>query len=376
MEDTFINHNSFTFPGINSALVGLSKEILDKGVWRENNGFQKETANSCLELPYPVCVEITNPGCREVMLEERKWNRILPHAESLWILLGWNNLDDFTGRYVKNLYTFADDEHTWRAGYGPRMRGFTGVKTPYLRGIDFHEQPSELVEVDQLKYVVETLKREPTSRQALITIHDPGKDSDLELKTKDQPCTRSLHFMVVNGRLNCYVTMRSNDIINGFSAVNVFNFTFMQEYISYLTGIPMGKYYHIAHNLHVYENQLKLLITLSKISMDKAVTLDESCVFTNEMRYGEYFSYFTNPMNHVSYESFIKEAEKTYNYIDKLYNLNKNKDLTEDEVKQVIYDAGSDLSPFFFNWFKVFGDWGKRVKPLFQLAYEKYTLKK
>ena len=119
---------------------------------------------------------------------------------------------------------------------------------------------------DQLKFVIDTLKKEITSRQACITIHDPIKDNyvwngnEYVLKqTKDIPCTRTIQFMVVDGKLNCTVTMRSNDIWWGMSAVNVFNFTLMQEYIAGILGVKVGKYYHFVNNFHVYEDKLDQL---------------------------------------------------------------------------------------------------------------------
>ena len=69
------------------------------------------------------------------------------------------------------------------------------------------------------------------------------------------PCTRSLHFQrSVDGKLDMIVHMRSNDVLWGFSAVNVFNFTLMQEYLSHILDMPLGSYYHVADNFHFYEN--------------------------------------------------------------------------------------------------------------------------
>jgi thymidylate synthase len=47
--------------------------------------------------------------------------------------------------------------------------------------------------------------------------------------------------------------MRSNDLMWGTTAVNVFNFTFIQEYFAQILGLELGHYYHIVNNLHYYE---------------------------------------------------------------------------------------------------------------------------
>ena len=70
--------------------------------------------------------------------------------------------------------------------------------------------------------------------------------------------------MIVNGRMNCYVHIRSNDIVWGFSAVNVFNFTLMQEYVAMMVGVPVGQYFHYADNLHVYEDFVPLVEQMAK----------------------------------------------------------------------------------------------------------------
>lgn len=41
--------------------------------------------------------------------------------------------------------------------------------------------------------------------------------------------------------------MRSNDIIWGASAVNIFNYTFMQEYMATILGLGVGNYFPMQH---------------------------------------------------------------------------------------------------------------------------------
>lgn len=253
----------YSFKNLNEALLGMSMELLDNGVWEETRGFR------CKKLPHPILICIEDIRDRHVTLPERKWNKILPFVESLWIALGLNDLDVLPGNYVKKLYDFSDNGRTWRAGYGSRLRYFSGHENDYdisncrhakiySGGVNF---------TDQLKYVVDVLFKDINSRQAGITIHDPAKDDfygngNLKI-TKDQPCTRTIHFQMNEGKLDCTVTMRSNDILWGFSAINVFNFTFMQEYVASILDVPVGKYYHFVNNFHVYENfipKLELII--------------------------------------------------------------------------------------------------------------------
>lgn len=197
----------FIAENLNQALLITGRALLEKGVWRETRGYR------CLELPHPLLLCITNPTDRYCTIPERKWNKYLGWVESLWLAMGINDMK-MPSHYVKNLLSFSDDGKYMRAGYGPRLRGYNGSTKDYK----YSTSPAGRCGVDQLKFVIDTLQNEKTSRQACITIHDPIKD-DYEWngteyvlkKTKDIPCTRTLQFMVVEGKLDCTVTMRSND---------------------------------------------------------------------------------------------------------------------------------------------------------------------
>jgi len=291
------------FENLDQALIGMSKELMEGGIKRGTRGY------TCFELPHPVIICITNPSDRYVTIPERKWNKVLPFAESLWLALGLNDLDALPGAYVKNLYNFSDNGRTWRAGYGPRMRGFTGLDRDYDVS-DVNEKycfSGHVRHTDQLKFVIDTLKKDPNSRQALITIHDPAKDCfdvDNTLKiTKDQPCTRSIHFQITpSGKLDCIVDLRSNDVLWGFSAVNVFNFTMMQEYVANILGVEVGNYYHKADNFHYYDNMADRVGELA---------------YLNPAPYGT-FEKFQYSDKFVSLEDFDEQILKLYEYEQRL----------------------------------------------------------
>jgi thymidylate synthase len=249
----------YEFRGINSFLVGMSKELLKHGIERKTRNY------TCFEMPYPVMIKITDPTSRLVTVEERGWNLSLGYAESLWLALGQNNVE-FVGHYVNNLYTFSDDGKFMRAGYGPRLRHFSGVAEDYKIGDNYNKKfvnSESLVEVDQFEFVELSFKRDAYTRQGIITVEDPAKDCfehNYQIKTtKDFPCTKSLHFQRNRDKLDLIVNMRSNDFIWGAGGVNIFNFTFIQEYFAQIVGLEIGAYYHVVDNLHYYENHRERL---------------------------------------------------------------------------------------------------------------------
>lgn len=241
--------------GINSLLVDVCKKLISEGRTRNVRGFE------CVEFPEPVILKIKDPTARWITIPERKWNPILPYAESLWLASGRNDMD-FIQYFLPSLLDFSDDGVFMRGGYGPRFRNFSGNNVDYKIGNNsLLEAPSSCnVNTDQFLYVLKCFEKDRYTRQAVITIGDPAKDcfsKEGVLKiTKDIPCTRLIQFLCTpDNKLNMSVFMRSNDVIWGLSGVNIFNFTFMQEYFARMLGLDVGSYYHIVNNLHYYKNR-------------------------------------------------------------------------------------------------------------------------
>lgn len=253
--------HSETYQGINAFLTGASRLLVSEGRKRETRG------QICYELPEPFLFKITDPTARIVTIPEREWVRTLPYAESLWIASGRNDLAYIT-HYLKRMADFSDDGVYMRGGYGPRCRDYNGsIEDYHIETINIRQKGS----VDQLRYVVECFKQDIETRRAVISFGDPMKDDFDEngclKQSRDIPCTRELHFMKQpdSNKLDLIVKMRSNDFIWGASAVNVFNYTFMQEYVSTILGLELGSYYHLADNFHYYERHQTKVHKLAEI---------------------------------------------------------------------------------------------------------------
>ncbi|HVS90465.1 MAG TPA: thymidylate synthase [Mucilaginibacter sp.] len=290
------------FAGINSFLTGMSKILLKESVVRKTRGF------TCHEFPYPLVIKIKNPLSRIVTIPERQWNYILPYVESLWIASGRNDMR-MVGHYVKKLYDFSDDQETMRAGYGPRLRWFSGISDDYNTGYNksIPQNAKTTFEVDQFKFIEQTFKNDPCTRQAIVSLGDPAKDcfdQDHNLKrTKDFPCTRDIQFLRNNNKLDVIVHMRSNDFIWGATGVNIFNFTFMQEYFAQILGLEIGSYYHIVNNFHYYENFMEKLEILASVEnvKDEAYLYKKS--FNNLKEFDEKVAALEN------YEKLLRDTK-------------------------------------------------------------------
>jgi thymidylate synthase len=150
-------------------------------------------------------------------------------------LVGGMATDELTARHVRSLYKFTD-EGRFHGAYGIRVR-------------------------NQMRFVLDTLRDDPDSRQAVMTIFDG--DRDLYRNTRDTPCTLSLQFLIRDDCLNVIVTMRSNDLWLG-TPYDFFQFGVMQATMAQLLGIPIGWYVHQVGSLHVYEKNVQAATDLER----------------------------------------------------------------------------------------------------------------
>ena len=146
-------------------------------------------------------------------------------GELLWYLSGSNSLDDIK-RYSKAWENLSDDGYTVNSAYGYRIQSKFGF--------------------NQWEHVINLLRKDPNSRQAVIHIKDASDEP-----TKDLPCTVCLQYLIRDGKLHATTYMRSNDIWLGFP-YDVFSFTCLQIIMAFELGVDIGEYTHIAGSLHLY----------------------------------------------------------------------------------------------------------------------------
>lgn len=220
---------------LNDAFLQLCKVILRHGKLVDSRDM------STLEI-HPLVLEIEKPRERFLSIVGRGNNPFQTIYETLWVFAGRNDVEALS-YYMPRASNYSDDGKTWRGGYGPRL---------FTWGDD--------EKTNQIANVVAALKKDINTRQAVIEIWDPALDSNPDLKTKDRPCTNYLHFMVRDNALDIMVIMRSNDMWWGFNAINVFEWSFLQEYIASFIGRFVGKMYYIADSFHIYNSQIPNLI--------------------------------------------------------------------------------------------------------------------
>lgn len=202
----------------------------------EEKGSHEDSRNGPVKFVNRVLVHVDDAVNRWLVLNGRNNSIVATVAEIMWVLSGRANVSDWLVKYLPRATDYSDDGVNWRAAYGPRI---------YMNG--------------QLQTVIDKLRESPNTRQAMISIVDPARDTHEGLikeightKTKDTPCNNLLYFFVEDGKLCLHVTNRSNDVIWGAWSINFQEFTVLQEIVSLMTGIPIGSYSVYQNNLHVY----------------------------------------------------------------------------------------------------------------------------
>jgi len=173
---------------------------------------------------------------------KRDFNLKYAKAEWDWYLSGDNNirkLGELYGKVPEIWKRMADDYNLVNSNYGYQWQRVAGV--PYQGGTKY---------ISQLSYVVSLLKDNPKTRQAAISIYDAKEHARYKY---DTPCTYAIQFTILNNKLNMCVTMRSNDLWYGFCN-DQYCFSQLQIMVAKKLDIPVGTYYHFAHNLHLYNN--------------------------------------------------------------------------------------------------------------------------
>lgn len=175
-------------------------------------------------------VTLETPAERFITVPGRGNDVFAAIAETMWVIAGRNDVG-FLSRYLKRATQFSDDGLTWRGGYGPRLRNWNGV--------------------DQINEVRQLLGRDPNSRRAVAVLFNPGEDF---VETADVPCNNWLHFVQREGRLDLNVVVRSNDILWGFSGINTFEWSVLQEMMAFWLGLTVGRATFFISSLHLYDD--------------------------------------------------------------------------------------------------------------------------
>ena len=106
--------------------------------------------------------------------------------------------------------------------------------------------------VDQLRWLLEEIQRNPMSRRLIITGWNPAEAAQVALP----PCHTLFQFYVQDGELSCQLYQRSADIFLGVP-FNIASYSLLTMMIAQVSGLQPGEFVHTIGDAHLYNNHLE-----------------------------------------------------------------------------------------------------------------------
>jgi thymidylate synthase len=161
--------------------------------------------------------------------------------ELLWFINGDTNIKYLTDNGVKIWDEWADENGDLGPVYGKQWRSWT---TPDGKVID------------QLKEVIETLKKSPDSRRIIVSAWNVGELSEMAL----MPCHALFQFYVADNKLSCQLYQRSADVFLGVP-FNIASYALLTMMIAQVCDLEVGDFVWTGGDTHIYSNHYEQVQT-------------------------------------------------------------------------------------------------------------------
>ena len=109
------------------------------------------------------------------------------------------------------------------------------------------------VETDQLRILIEGIKRDPHGRRHILSAWNPGELDQMALP----PCHVLAQFYVSkDGKLSCQMYQRSCDMFLG-GPFNIASYSLLTAMIAQVCGLTPGEFVHVLGDAHIYLNHVE-----------------------------------------------------------------------------------------------------------------------
>lgn len=157
--------------------------------------------------------------------------------ELIWFLAGDTNIAYLKENGVSIWDEWADENGDLGPVYGKQWRSWAA---PDGRSID------------QIAWVVDEIKKNPSSRRLVVSAWNPAELGDMALA----PCHCLFQFFVADGRLSCQLYQRSADIFLGVP-FNIASYALLTEMVAQVCGLKPGEFVHTLGDAHLYSNHVE-----------------------------------------------------------------------------------------------------------------------
>lgn len=170
--------------------------------------------------------------------------------ELLWFLRGETNVQSLRDQGVSIWDEWADPLGNLGPLYGHQWRDFGGV--------------------DQIRWVIDEIRRNPDSRRLVVSAWNPPFIPDASVSPQENvrrgkmalaPCHCLFQFYVARHpqagtpALSCQLYQRSADLFLGVP-FNIASYAFLTHMVAQVTGLAVGDFVHTFGDLHLYSNHL------------------------------------------------------------------------------------------------------------------------
>ena len=152
--------------------------------------------------------------------------------ELLWFIKGDTNIKYLTDNGVHIWDEWADENGDLGPVYGKQWRDWDGI--------------------DQIKNVIESIRKNPNGRRHIVTAWNPAEVDQMALP----PCHCLFQFYVAHGKLSCQLYQRSADVFLGVP-FNIASYALLTCMIAKICGLEPGEFVHTFGDVHIYLNHLK-----------------------------------------------------------------------------------------------------------------------
>ena len=157
--------------------------------------------------------------------------------ELLWFLRGDTNIAWLKEHGVRIWDEWADAQGNLGPVYGAQWRSW---------------QAADGRTIDQIKQVVEQIKKNPDSRRLIVSAWNVGEIDKMALP----PCHAFFQFYVANGRLSCQLYQRSADLFLGVP-FNIASYAALTLMMAQVTDLKPGEFVHTMGDAHIYTNHME-----------------------------------------------------------------------------------------------------------------------
>ncbi len=191
-----------------------------------------------------------NEGFPAVTTKKLAWKAVV--SELLWFLEGSND----ERRLAEILYNdkrenLNDKKTIWtqnaNSSYWKKKAKFEG-DVGKIYGVQWRDFNG----VDQIKNLIEGLKKEPNSRRHILTAWNPKEIDLMSLPA----CHAFSQFFVSNNKLSCQLYQRSCDMFLGVP-FNIASYSLLVHLLASECSIQVGEFIHNLGDYHIYHEHFE-----------------------------------------------------------------------------------------------------------------------